>query len=47
MDKYMDFKAVTNIYHLVDGKMFIPVPSNKGDIFTSKFLSLLEKKTLF
>lgn len=45
LDKYLEFKAVTSIYHY-DNKQekFILAPSSKGDIFKSSDLSLLEKK---
>ena len=48
MDKYMDFKAIESIYYFDTSKnKFLEVPSNKGDIFTNKNLSLFEKKNMF
>lgn len=45
MDKYMDFHLVNNILHIKNNS-FHPVPLSKGKIFESKYLSLIEKKTL-
>lgn len=48
MDKYMEFRAINSIYHY-DNKeeKFLLAPSSKGQIFTHKDLSLLEKRALF
>ena len=45
MDKYMDFRLVYNMLYLDNGK-FSEVPLTKGKIFSTKTLSLLEKKLL-
>lgn len=45
MDKYMDFRVVSNILFLHDGKLQ-KVPLSKGTIFESKALSLFEKRQL-
>lgn len=45
MDKYMDFRLVSNILHVSSGRLQA-VPLSKGKIFESKELSLVEKKTL-
>lgn len=42
----MDFKAVDAIYHF-DNNKFILTPSSKGDIFTNKNLTNLEKRSMF
>ena len=48
MDKYMEFMAINAIYHYDDKQnKFLLVPSSKGDIFTSKGLSLIEKREMF
>ena len=45
MDKYMDFRLVNSISNF-DGKFLKPVPLSKGKIFSSKELSMMEKKVL-
>lgn len=46
MDQYMDFRAIQAQYFYSNGKM-MKTPTSKNQIFTSKDLSLLEKKHLF
>lgn len=48
MDKYMEFKAISKIYHFDSNlNKFIITPSTKGEIFQHKDLTLLEKKQMF
>ena len=48
MDKYMDFRAISGVFFYDENaSKFSKVPINKGEIFASPALSLLEKRKLF
>jgi RAB protein geranylgeranyltransferase component A len=45
--RYLEFKSIDSLYYLgKDNKQLWNVPSSKGDIFSSKLLSALEKRSL-
>jgi len=48
MDKYMDFRAINGVFFFDnDSHKFLKMPVNKGEIFASGALSILEKRKLF
>jgi len=48
MDKYMDFRAINGVFFFDnDSNKFVKMPVNKGEIFASGALSLIEKRKLF
>jgi len=48
MDKYMDFRAISGVFFFdEDSSKFVKMPVNKGEIFASGALSILEKRKLF
>jgi len=46
VSKYLEFKSVEGIFYTNVNEELCPVPCSKGDIFTSKLLSALEKRSL-
>eukprot|EP01112_Ceratiomyxa_fruticulosa_P011969 TRINITY_DN3297_c0_g2_i1.p1 TRINITY_DN3297_c0_g2~~TRINITY_DN3297_c0_g2_i1.p1 ORF type:complete len:714 (-),score=178.34 TRINITY_DN3297_c0_g2_i1:102-2243(-) len=43
--RYLEFKSIDKTYLYIGGEIQ-PVPSNKGDVFKSKAISLLERRSL-
>lgn len=43
--RYAEFRNVANVY-TVEGKLLVPVPCSRADVFASTHLTMVEKRLL-